>query len=99
LAPEPTAIFFLKSIAVPYGYQNGHFNLIKPICFDVMRADRAVKCASLYAIEGEYIAKNPHPEFGQSRLLVVGQFSPEQQDVKEKISTILQSFRVPGEGA
>jgi hypothetical protein len=63
---------FKKSIRVPYAYQNGRFNLISPVQFD-QDSDLLGKTGKS-ALEGKLLYEQPHPEFGQMRLVVITNF-------------------------
>jgi hypothetical protein len=62
-----------KSIRVPYGYQNGRFNLISPVQFD-LEFDGVLAKTGKSAIEGQLLYKSRHAEFGDMRLLVIARF-------------------------
>jgi hypothetical protein len=69
---------FKQPIRVPYGYQNGRFNLISPIQFNPDREDILAK-AGKSAIEGQLLYENPDPLLGDLRLVVIARFA-EQDD-------------------
>lgn len=83
-----------RSVRAPFGYQNGRFNLIKPARFDDKGGESAFKEACLYAIEGDYVYKYEHPEFGQMQMAVVGQFNPEQQEAEKTVRKTLGDHNV-----
>jgi Protein of unknown function (DUF3037) len=65
---------FDKPIRVPFGYQNGRFNLISPIQFRPDAEDILTK-AGKSAIEGQLLYKNRDPKLGDMRLVVVAKFA------------------------
>ena len=71
---------FRKAIEVPYAYQNGRFNLIAPVQFE-SDTDSILTKTGKNAIEGRLLYENPHPEFGDLRLVVVANFD---QSVEER---------------
>ncbi len=62
-----------KSIRVPYGYQNGRFNLISPVQFDA-DPDVIFEKTGKSAIEGQLLYSKRDPSFGEMRLVVVAGF-------------------------
>jgi hypothetical protein len=78
---------------IPYGYQNGRFNLIAPVVFPKGKSaleDRSAK----YAVEGKSIYENPDQDLGGMQLLIVGHFDEGSQDFIETAKRILESHRV-----
>lgn len=65
---------FKQPIRVPYGYQNGRFNLILPIQFNSDREDFLTK-AGKNAIEGQLLYQHPDPQLGALRLVVIAKFA------------------------
>jgi hypothetical protein len=65
---------FSRAIRVPYGYQNGRFNLISPVQFEP-KMDNILSRAGKSALEGELLYKNRHPDFGEMRLVVIANFA------------------------
>ena len=73
---------FDKPIRVPFGYQNGRFNLISPIQFKSDTEDILTK-AGKSAIEGEFLYKNRDPKLGDMRLVVVADFAEKNESYCE----------------
>jgi hypothetical protein len=73
---------FKQPIRVPYGYQNGRFNLIAPVQFDADAEDILSK-AGKRAIEGQLLYQNPDPNFGDLRLVVIAKF-PEHGEASSR---------------
>lgn len=61
-------------IRVPYGYQNGRFNLISPVQFDPDQETLLAKIGKS-AIEGKVLFERPDPILGGLHLVVVANFS------------------------
>jgi hypothetical protein len=83
-----------KSIRVPYGYQNGRFNLISPVQFG---ADPEVifEKTGKSAIEGQLLYTKLDPAFGEMRLVVVAGFdSRVERATQEFIKKTLQEHNV-----
>jgi hypothetical protein len=62
-----------RSIRVPYGYQNGRFNLITPVQFD-SDPEAIISKTGKSAIEGKLLYEMPHSALGRMRLVVVANF-------------------------
>ena len=63
-----------RQIEIPYGYQNGRFNLIQPAGFQATNPEHAKITACRYAVEGESLFENPDPRLGNLQLVLVGKF-------------------------
>jgi hypothetical protein len=85
---------FRQPITVPYGYRNGHFNLIQPALFEAKKADAIIKQACPYAVEGHSIGKQPLPELGETQLIVVGQFAHPDPDIENDVRALLEQYNV-----
>ena len=75
---------FRQPIRVPYGYQNGRFNLISPIQFNPDREDILTK-AGKSAIEGQLLYQNPDPHLGDLRLVVIARFADRDEISSRKL--------------
>ncbi len=82
-----------REIEVPFGYQNGRFNLIQPVSFQARDPDQIRKTASSHAIEGLALYEHPDSELGDLELVVVGQFRTNENEVREDVKRILQQGR------
>ncbi len=85
---------FHHPLKVPFGYQNGSYNLIQPVRFDNKGEEAANKEASFHAIAGQSIAEHRDPQRGAIQLTVVGQFAPEQREMKDVIGALLRDHNV-----
>ena len=74
---------FGKPLHVPFGYQNGRFNLISPIQFKPDMEDVVAK-AGKSAIEGQLLYENRDPKLGDMRLVVVGKFAEQDASSYEE---------------
>ncbi len=85
---------FGRRITVPFGYQNGRFNLIQPVRFagatETARLDRACK----YAVEGHSLYEHEDPTHGKLKLVVVGEFASGAEGSKGKVSSLLEQYNV-----
>lgn len=78
---------------IPYGYQNGRFNLITPVVFPKGKTaleDRSAK----YAVEGRSLYHHKDSELGNMQLLVVGQFDDGDQGAIATAKRILETHDV-----
>ena len=82
-----------REIEVPFGYQNGRFNLIQPVSFQASDPDQIRKTASSHAIEGFALYEHPDKRLGDLELVVVGQFRTNEKEVREDVKRILQQGR------
>lgn len=84
-----------RRLEIPYAYQNGVFNLVKPHCFSGQES-AAVNTAMRFAIEGDLIFKHPIDLQPKSQLIVVPTF--DRADVSDtlerRIDDILRQYNV-----
>ena len=85
---------FQRKLKVPFGYQNGSFNLIQPVRFERLGEEGALKEASLYAVEGQSVANHPDLQLGELQLTIVGQFAPEQRDTEAVVGNLFDKYQV-----
>jgi hypothetical protein len=79
-----------RQITVPFGFQNGRFNLIQPARFAQTSVEGVRRFACEMAVEGRSLHLNPDPVLGQMQFIVVGAFrgaAPEAQDIVRDIFT------------
>lgn len=69
-----------QRVKAPYGFQNGRFNLIKPAPFQGLKPSNVLNRVSRYAVEGDLLYEHPDAKRGDLKLIVVGQFGPDQQE-------------------
>jgi len=80
---------FSKSVQIPYGFQNGRFNLITPVRFESGDPDAAVKTACRYAVEGESLYRHEDQRLGEMQLLVLGKFRAKDSASRDIVGRIL----------
>ena len=88
--PKVILLNFAKPFTAPYGYQNGTFNLIKPVRFNGLRPTELVKRAGQYAFEGDLISRTTDPTYGKLKLIVVGQFTAAQHGIVGEVGRVLE---------
>lgn len=76
---------------VPYGYQNGRFNLIQPVQFP---ARDPLPKAYQYAVHGDSIYENEHEEHGEQKLVVVGSFNRDADEKRLAVKRVLCEHHV-----
>jgi len=83
-----------KEVEMPFGYQNGRFNLITPVRFSRQNHEEAFAKASRWAIEGQLIFNAPDPRLGELQLVVVGQFSENRSSTAETVQRMFDRYQV-----
>jgi hypothetical protein len=66
---------FDREVEIPYGYQNGRFNLVKSARFRSADENHVITTACRHAIEGRSLYDHDDREFGKVKLVVVGDFA------------------------
>jgi Protein of unknown function (DUF3037) len=85
---------FSKRIEIPFGYQNGRFNLIQPARFRAPEAAQVITTACRYAVEGHSLYQHPDPELGDLQLVVLGEFPVGGSESKRVVRQILTEHSV-----
>ncbi|WP_165072766.1 DUF3037 domain-containing protein [Paludisphaera rhizosphaerae] len=85
---------FSCKLKIPYGYQNGRFNLIRPARFQSDDPKGATTSASRYAVEGRSIYETPDPRRGELSLVIVGDFGTRKAENLPIVRRILESHHV-----
>lgn len=83
-----------RSIEVPFAYQNGTLNLIKPHQFSD-RKRSSVDAAIRLAMEGDLLRRHGTDQPGDARLIVVSSFEEKSSsDVKERVQSLFGEYEV-----
>jgi len=85
---------FGKQVDIPYGFQNGRFNLITPAKFEAKETDAIFTTACKYAIEGRSLFDHPDDELGDLQLVVVGKFRSDDADGKAAARRVFEENSV-----
>lgn len=85
---------FRKPLTVPFGFQNGRFNLIQPVRFQQSMESRVLDIACRHAVEGRSLYEHPDEKLGDLQLVVVGSFAPESTEYKDIVGNILTENKV-----
>jgi hypothetical protein len=83
-----------REIAVPYGFQNGRFNLIQPARFRGGSLPDVETTACKYAIEGRSLFENRDSKLGYLKLIVVGEFGGRDGAKQASVKRILKDNKV-----
>ncbi|MFN3160408.1 MAG: DUF3037 domain-containing protein [Rubinisphaera brasiliensis] len=83
-----------KEVEMPFGYQNGRFNLIKPVRFEDKDPVRTLSTASRWGVEGKSIYNSRNTQLGDLQLVVVGQFAADASEATETVEKVFQDFPV-----
>jgi Protein of unknown function (DUF3037) len=85
---------FHRPITVPFGFQNGRFNLIQTAAFRQERLSGVINLACRHAVEGRSLYERPDERLGALQLWVVGDFPPGRQEAEEVARDILHDNQV-----
>ncbi len=83
-----------KEVEIPFGFQNGRFNLITPVRFEASNPEQTVVTACKYAVEGRSLYEDEDPQLGALQLVVVGKFLSHDQDSPGKVKRIFEDYNV-----
>ena len=78
-----------KELTVPYSYQNGRLNLIQPHRFAQKTEATMLQDAFKTAVQGHLLFKNPLPDVGECRLVVVGSFRNASLETRHRVADVL----------
>jgi hypothetical protein len=81
-----------RKLEVPFGYQNGRFNLIQPVTFQQNSIEKATEHACQYAVEGDSIYRHPDQARGEMQLVIVGEFAHDEG--RQAVSSLLSEYHV-----
>lgn len=81
-----------RKVEVPYGYQNGRFNLIQPVSFTQKTLKSVTERACHYAVEGDSIFRHPDSKVGEMQLVIVGDFV--RNEGQEAVRGLLTEYNV-----
>jgi hypothetical protein len=85
---------FERQIEVPYGFQNGRFNLIQLVGFQAADPKQVQITACRYAVEGKSLYENPDPCLGELQPIVLGKFGSKQPTSRAGVERILKEHHV-----
>jgi hypothetical protein len=83
-----------EELTVPYGFQNGRFNLIQPIEFKQQAIAQVRNAACKYGMEGLSVYNHPDPELGELQLIVVADFATPTLETVDLVRGIFHEANV-----
>lgn len=83
-----------KTVEIPFGFQNGRFNLINPVRFGSQNPDQSVATACKYAVEGKSLYQHPDATRGELQLVIVGQFRGKDTETPARVRRVLSEHDV-----
>jgi hypothetical protein len=83
-----------KEVEIPFGFQNGRFNLINPVRFGGQNPDQWFATASKYAVEGRSLYEHPDPTLGDLQLVVVGEFLAKDHQTPGRVQRVFEDYGV-----
>jgi hypothetical protein len=85
---------FDRDVDIPFGFQNGRFNLLTPITFEAKDPRSSEDRACRYAVEGKSLYENPDPELGELQLTVIGRFPAKDVETEKRVSRVFKDVGV-----
>ncbi|MEO8616169.1 MAG: DUF3037 domain-containing protein [Luteolibacter sp.] len=83
-----------KELTVPYSYQNGRLNLIQTHRFAQKTEASMLQDAFKTAVQGHLLFKNPLPDAGECRLVVVGSFRNATPEIRHRVADVLTQHEI-----
>jgi hypothetical protein len=83
-----------QEVEIPFGFQNGRFNLITPVRFGAQDPEQSVARACKYAVEGNSIYDYSDPTWGSMQLVVLGQFRAKDEETPGRVRRVFGDYRV-----
>jgi hypothetical protein len=83
-----------EKLKVPYGFQNGRFNLIQPVEFEQHTSATVRNAACKLAVEGNSLYRHADEKFGNMQLFVVADFRETTTDMATVVHNIFDENNV-----
>ncbi|MCH8043866.1 MAG: DUF3037 domain-containing protein [Planctomycetes bacterium] len=83
-----------EDMTIPFGFQNGRFNLIRPASFQAQNPADVVDRTCRYAVQGKSLYDHPDSKLGELQLIIVGQFREQAPDAQPLVEGILSENKV-----
>jgi hypothetical protein len=83
-----------KDVEVPFAFQNGRFNLIRPVPFLAQNPEQSIGTACKYAVEGQSLYEHEDPLRGEMQLFVVGQFRSNDLKTPDRVANLFHDYHV-----
>jgi hypothetical protein len=81
-------------VEIPFGFQNGRFNLIQPASFKQAKVSTVKEAACRYAVEGRSLYEHRDSELGDLQLVVVADFQKTGDEGAEAVTEIFREYQV-----
>ena len=82
------------TLHVPFGYQNGRFNLLRPVRFVSREWNHVAEMACKCAVEGKELHRQRHGTYGDMQLVVIGGFRSQDKETPARVRGIFKDFPV-----
>lgn len=83
-----------KEVVMPFGFQNGRFNLIQPANFSQASITKVRDAACRLAVEGDSLYQHRDPELGDLQLVVVADFRRTGSEGAEAVKELFHEYQV-----
>lgn len=83
-----------EALEVPYGFQNGRFNLIQPVEFTQQSESRIKTAACKHAMEGLTLFRHADPVLGELQLIIVAEFTDTKPETAALVRDIFREGSV-----
>ena len=83
-----------KEVVMPFGFQNGRFNLIQPANFHQASISRVRDAACRFAVEGDSLYQHRDPDLGDLQLVVVADFHRTGDEGAAAVKELFQEYQV-----
>lgn len=85
---------FDRDVDIPFGFQNGRFNLLTPVTFQAKDPRNSEDRACRYAVEGKSLYENPDPGLGKLQLTVIGRFLADDHETERRVNRVFEDVGV-----
>jgi hypothetical protein len=83
-----------REVEMPFGYQNGRFNLIQPASFHQATITKVRDAACRLAVEGDSLFQYRDPNLGELQLVVVADFLRTGDEGAAAVKEMFQEYQV-----
>lgn len=83
-----------KEVTIPFGFQNGRFNLIQPASFTQGSVEKVRDAACRYAVEGDSLYQHRDPNLGELQLVVVADFQRTGREGAAAVGELFNEYQV-----
>jgi hypothetical protein len=83
-----------RDVEIPFGYQNGRFNLITPVRFESKNIEQSFRTACKYGVEGRSLYEYGQSSLGKLQLVVLAKFRNDDQETIETVRRVFDDGHV-----